>query len=369
MSQHDPVRFAVLGLGHIAQVAVLPAFEHADNAVLAALVSGDRDKRTAVAEKYGVEHAVDYGGLEALLARDVADAVYIAVPNHLHAEYTVRAARAGAHVLCEKPMAVTEEECEAMMRACEEHDRRLMIAYRLHFEKANMEVAALVRRGAIGEPRFFNSSFAQSVVEGDVRLLPVEKGGGSLYDMGVYCINAARYLFAAEPEEVTGVSVSRKGDPRFEDCDETTSAVLRFPGDRVATFTCSFGAHKVSRYRVQGTEGEVVMDPAYPYAGELAYEVRVDGRERRERLPKRDQFAPELMHFAACVREGKDPEPDGREGRADVAVVRAIHRSVREGRAVTLDLPPLERPGTGQVMTRPGFPEPDEIGVSGPSER
>ena len=367
MPSETPVRYAVVGLGHIAQVAVLPAFENAENSVLAAVVSGDGEKRDAIAGKYGLEHAVGYDGLEDLLEAGVADAVYITVPNHLHREYTVRAARAGAHVLCEKPMAVTEEECDAMMEACETHDRRLMIAYRLHFEKVNMEVAELVRRGAIGEPRFFASTFAQSVVEGDVRLMPVEEGGGSLYDMGVYCINAARYLFADEPVEVTAFSASRD-DPRFRECDETTSAVLRFPGDRLATFTSSFGTAAVSRYRVQGTEGEIVADPAYGYATNLAFEISRGGDSRRKQLGKRDQFAPELVHFSECVRSGERPEPDGEEGRNDVAIVRAIHRSAREGVSVSLDLERRERPGMAQVMRRPGFPKPEEVGVSGPSE-
>lgn len=368
MAAEAPVRYAVIGLGHIAQVAILPAFDNAENSVLTAVVSGSEEKRKAMAEKYGLEHAVDYDDLEDLLRKDVADAVYVTVPNHLHREYTVRAARAGAHVLCEKPMAVTEDECEAMMEACAEHDRRLMVAYRLHFEKINMEVAERVRGGAIGEPRFFASSFSQKVVEGDVRLMPIEKGGGSVYDMGIYCINAARYVFGDEPVEVTAFSARRDGDARFDDCDEMTSATLRFPGDRLATFTSSFGAHAVSRYRIQGTEGEVVVDPAYGYATSLAWEMGVDGDRRRKELGKRDQFAPELIHFSACVRSGEDPEPDGIEGLNDVAIVRAVYRSAREGSPVRLDLQRRRRPGLDQVMRRPGFPEPEVVATSGPSE-
>ncbi|MBW3672187.1 MAG: Gfo/Idh/MocA family oxidoreductase, partial [Acidobacteria bacterium] len=179
------VRYAVVGLGHISQVAVLPAFEHASrNSELSALVSDDKEKLRKLGKKYDVANSHGYDDYEALLASGEIDAVYIALPNSLHKDFAIKAARAGVHVLCEKPMAVTAEQCRAMIDAAEANGVKLMIAYRLHFEKINMEVAELVRRGVIGEPRFFASSFSQSVVEGDVRLMPLEKGGGSVYDMG-----------------------------------------------------------------------------------------------------------------------------------------------------------------------------------------
>ena len=137
-----------------------------------------------------------YDEYEACLAE--VDAVYIALPNSMHAEYTLRAARAGVHVLCEKPMAVTAAECQRMIEACRQHHVKLMIAYRLHFETLNLKAIELVRRGQIGEPKFFNSSFSLTVRDGNIRT-KAELGGGTLYDIGVYCINAARYLFRAEP--------------------------------------------------------------------------------------------------------------------------------------------------------------------------
>src|SRR4051794_6134269 len=201
-----PVRYAIVGLGHIAQVAVLPAFAHARrNSRLAALVSDDRTKLAALSKKYGVERTFRYGDYDACLAE--VDAVYIALPNSMHAEYTIRAARAGVHVLCEKPMAVTTAECRRMIAACRRHRVKLMIAYRLHFEEINLRVVDLVRRGRIGDPKFFNSSFSMSVRPGDIRTKR-DMGGGSLYDIGVYCINAARYLFRAEPRQVTAIAVN-----------------------------------------------------------------------------------------------------------------------------------------------------------------
>src|SRR5688572_6530802 len=159
-----PVRYGVVGLGHIAQVAVLPAFAHAGrNSRLTALVSDDPDKLRFAGRKYRVKQLYSYDEYDQCLAN--VDAVYIALPNSMHAEYTVRAAEAGVHVLCEKPMAVTAEECEVMIESCRRHRVKLMIAYRLHFEEINLGVIDLVRKKKIGEPKYFNSSFSM-VVEG-----------------------------------------------------------------------------------------------------------------------------------------------------------------------------------------------------------
>src|SRR4026208_932894 len=174
------VRYAVVGLGHIAQVAVLPAFAHAArNSTLAALVSGNRTKLRELSRRYRVEHTYSYDQYEDCLNSGEIDAVYIALPNNMHAEYTIRAARAGVHVLVEKPMAVTEKECQAMIDACREHRVKLMIAYRLHFEEINLKVIDLVRKGGIGTPKFFSSSFSMTVRDENIRTKK-DLGGGTL---------------------------------------------------------------------------------------------------------------------------------------------------------------------------------------------
>ena len=229
MQSPRKIRYAVVGLGHIAQVAVLPAFAHAKkNSQLAALVSDDPEKLKTLSRRYKVDHVFSYDEYNDCLRSGMVDAVYIALPNHLHADFTIRAARAGIHVLCEKPMAVTEKECRAMIQAAENNRIKLMIAYRLHFEQANMTAVRLVRSGKIGVPRFFTSSFSMQVRPDNIRT-DREKGGGTLYDIGIYCINAARYLFGAEPTEVFAYSSANKKDPRFKEIDEMTSAVMRFP--------------------------------------------------------------------------------------------------------------------------------------------
>src|SRR3954469_25162125 len=363
------IRYAVVGLGHIAQVAVLPAFAHAENSELAALVSDDPEKLEKLGRRYKVKERFGYDQYDDCLSSGIVDAVYIALPNHLHRSYTERAAQAGVHVLCEKPMAVTEEDCLAMIRAAEESGVKLMVAYRLHFEEANLKAIDLVQTGKLGDARIFDSVFTMQVKEGDIRLSPRELGGGTLYDIGVYCINAVRNLYGAEPMEVVAFS-SNNGDPRFQQCEEMTSAILRFPGrERLASFTCSFGAAGVSSYRVVGTEGELLMDPAYEYAGELVQRVTIKGKTRERKFPKRDQFAPELISFSECILSGASPEPSGWEGLADVRVIRALYRSADTGRPVTLE--PFEkedRPSLDQEITRPSVKKPELVNTESPSE-
>jgi predicted dehydrogenase len=363
------VRYAVVGLGHIAQVAVLPAFAHAENSELAALVSDDAEKLDRLGRRYKVKTRFSYDRYDECLRSGDIDAVYIALPNHLHRSYTERAAQAGVHVLCEKPMAVTEADCLSMIRVAEENGVKLMVAYRLHFEEANLRVIDLVQRGKLGDARLFDSVFTMQVKEGDIRLSPRELGGGTLYDIGIYCINAVRNIYGAEPMEVVAFS-SNNGDPRFGQCEEMTSAILRFPGrERLASFTCSFGAADVSSYRVVGTQGEVAMDPAYEYAGELVQRVTLNGRTRERKFPKRDQFAPELVSFSECILTGANAEPSGWEGLADVRVIRALYRSADSGQPVTLE--PFEkddRPSLDQLLSRPPVDKPELVNTESPSE-
>ncbi|HXG88534.1 MAG TPA: Gfo/Idh/MocA family oxidoreductase [Vicinamibacterales bacterium] len=360
-----PVRYAVVGMGHIAQVAVLPAFAHAKrNSVLTALVSDDRTKRQALSRKYRIAQTFTYDQYDECLEQ--VDAVYIALPNNMHAEYTIRAAKAGVHVLCEKPMAVTAAECRRMIDACRDNSVKLMIAYRLHFEEINLKAVELVRRGRIGEPKFFNSSFAMRVRHGDIRTKP-EMGGGSLYDIGVYCINAARYLFRAEPTEVLALSVN-SGAARTKNIDESTGALMRFEGDRVAAFVTSFNSSDVASYRIVGTKGMLHVDPAYEYSEGLAYELTVNDKKTRKKIGKRDQFAPELLYFSDCIRHDRQPEPSGEEGMQDVRIVEALYQSARKGKAVAIPKFKDARPSKRQLITRPGVKKPRLVKVQSASE-
>jgi len=362
------IRYAVVGLGHIAQVAVLPAFENVpENTELAALVSDDPKKLEELSEKYRVKKTCSYDEYDALLKSGDIDAVYIALPNHLHCEYTVRAAEAGIHILCEKPMAVTEDECEKMIHAAEVNNVKLMIAYRLHFEEANLRAIEICRNREIGEPRIFNSVFTMNVKEGDIRLQS-ETGGGTLYDIGIYCLNAARYLLQDEPIEVMAFSAN-SGDERFKEVDEMTTAILRFPNERLASFTTSFGAANVSTYRVVGTKGDLRVDPAYAYASAITHYVTIDGDSTVQEFAKRDQFGPELKYFSQCILDGKDPEPSGVEGLIDVHIIRSLYQSSETGQPVRIEPPTRsKRPSMEQEIHEPPIEKPEEVHAEGPKK-
>jgi glucose-fructose oxidoreductase len=346
----------VVGLGHIAQVAVLPAFAHAQrNSRLVAVVSDDRSKRADMARRYRLEQTFTYDQYDDCLA--AVDAVYIALPNSMHAEYTIRAARAGVHVLCEKPMAVTVAECRQMIAACRKARVKLMIAYRLHFEEINLAAIDLARTGRLGELKYFNSSFSMTVRRGDIRTKRAY-GGGSLYDIGVYCINAARHLFRAEPTAVSAVSIN-SGLATLAEIDETTAATLRFGDDQVATFVTSFNASDVAAYRIVGTKGDLHADPAYEYAEGLKYSLTIDGKTTRKAIGKRDQFAPELLYFSDCILKDREPEPSGEEGLQDVRIVEALYKSAKSGKPVAIrPFTKRKRPTGRQRIIRPGVRKP-----------
>jgi glucose-fructose oxidoreductase len=357
------VRYAVVGLGHIAQVAVLPAFGNARrNSRLAALVSGDPVKLQELGGKYHVDRRYSYERYDEMLRSGEVDAVYIALPNSLHAEYAVRAAQAGVHILVEKPMAVSVEQCERMAKAARDAGVKLMVAYRLHFERANLEAIEVARSGRIGEPRLFSSSFTMRVVPGNIRLKKA-LGGGTLYDIGIYCINAARGLYREEPLEVRAAAAGTIGE-----VEETIAAVLRFPGERLAAFTCSFGAADVSEYRVVGTKGDLALEPAYEYAMALQHRLTLDGERKERRFAKRDQFAPELLYFSDCVLKNHQPEPGADEGLADVRIIEALYRSARIGQPVELGpYEKRERPSLEQEIRRPPIEKPRTVHTQAPS--
>jgi glucose-fructose oxidoreductase len=241
-----------------------------------------------------------------------------------------------------------------------------MTAYRLHFERVNLEAIEAVRRGRIGEPQVFQSSFSFQVRAGDTRVRR-KTGGGTLYDIGVYCINAARYLFQAEPIEVLARSIHGV-DRRSGEVDAITSAVLTFPKHRVATFTTSFCSAPTARFAVLGSKGELRLDSAYEYEGDKSLTVRAGGREQTRTFPQKDQFGAEIVYFSDCVLKNRTPEPSGEEGMADVAIVEALYRSAATGRAVALKpFVKRVRPNLGQAISLPAVPHGKLVAVEPPS--
>ncbi len=367
-AKHDNkrIRYAVVGLGWIAQAAVLPAFANAkENSELTALVSDDPKKLAELSKLYGLKQTYSYDEYDKCLNSGEIDAVYIALPNTMHKEYTVRAAQAGIHVLCEKPMATTVDECEAMLQAAEENNVKLMIAYRLHFEEANLKASEIVNSEILGDVRLFTGMNIEMVEAGNTRL-DADLGGSPLDDMGIYCLNAARYLFRAEPTEITAFEARKTGE-KFSEVPENIAVIMRFPGQRLAQFTCGFGAAKASTFQVLGTKGTLTLDPAYSFAADLKHILTVGDKTSEKVFKQRDQFAPELIHFSDCILNDKQPGPSGEEGLVDMRIIEAIRHSIKTGAAVRLEgYRRAQRPTMAQEIRKPAIKEPELVNAKPP---
>ena len=335
---------ALVGIGHLAIEQLLPAFAQSRSTRLVALVSGDRKKAGAVAAQAGVDprRIFDYAGYDRIKDEPAIDAVYIALPNHLHAEYTVRAAAAGKHVLCEKPMANTVDEARQMIDACKRADRRLMIAYRIQYEPHNHYAMRAVRDRRFGKVSLIEGHNGQNVGDPAQWRLKRSAGGGALRDVGIYCLNTCRFLLGEEPIWVSGAVHSTPGDPRFKEVDENTIFQLGFPSGALGSFSCSFGTHRSNRYRCLADHGGWIgADPAFDYEGIQLELSEVRGKQREElrhhpTIPPSQQFALELDHLAACIRGNRQPFTPGEEGLQDLRLIDAILQSAREARRIEL---------------------------------
>ena len=368
-SKRRRIRYAVVGLGHLAQIAVLPAFQNARrNSELVTVVSGDEKKRRAIAHRYELLQTYSYDQYDRLLTSGTIDAVYVALPNNLHRSYVERALRTGIHVLCEKPLGLTKADCRAMVRAAKQNKTELMVAYRLHFNEANLRMVQLANSGRLGQIRIFHSLFTQQVKEGDTRL-QARTGGGPLLDIGIYCINAARYLFQAEPTAVFAAA-SRTRDARFREVPEMYAVIMRFPEDRLATFTSSFGAADRAEYDLIGTKGTARLEKAYEYTEGMRALITMGKRTHTIRYPCRDQFGPQLIYFSDCILHKRAPQPSGLEGTLDVAIIEALHESAARGRAVKVRHreAPARRPSLSQLARCPAVSPPRLVRATSPTK-
>ena len=339
----ERVGFAIVGLGHLSLEQILPAFAQSKYARPVALVSGHRDKALKVAKQYGIEEKAVYSYQSFDSIRDNPDieAVYIVLPNSMHEEYTVRAAKAGKHVLCEKPMANTSAEAQRMVDACKAAGKKLMVAYRIQYEPMNRQIKKWLRSEQYGRVRLIDMINSQNIGDPEqFRLKKALAGGGSLPDIGLYCLNTARYITGEEPAQVFGHVYSTPGDPRFTEVEETVLFQLQFPSGTLANCSTSYGVHESRRYRCYADKGGWFgMDPAFSYGGlkmELSHVQ--DNMEIRSNpfMEAKNQFAPELDHMARCIRENRQPYTPGEEGVQDMKIMEAIYQSAKEGRWVQL---------------------------------
>lgn len=330
--------WALVGLGSLSINQLLPAFAKCEKSKVVAFVSGHPDKAHKLALRYGVneKNIYNYENYDSIRNNSEVDVIYIVLPNGMHAEYTVRGLEAGKHVLCEKPMANTPAECRQMIDAARKADRKLMVAYRCRYEPYNREAIRIARSGELGPTQMILADAGFAI--GDPtqwRLTKQLGGGGSLMDIGIYALNAARYLTGEEPKEVNAMMYSTPGDPRFKEVEEHINFQLRFPSGILANCSSSYGYFHQSHYRVMGTDGRLCMDPASWYSGLRMWIERGNAIEQRD-LPEVDHFASEMDHMSDCIMQNKEPLTPGEEGLRDLTIMQAIYEAAKGGHTVKL---------------------------------
>lgn len=344
MNPEKRVGYALVGLGHLTLDELMPAFGACKYSKPVALVSGDAAKAAKVAQQYGInpKSIYNYQNFDTIKNNPEIDVVYIVLPNGMHEEFTIRAAQAGKHVLCEKPMANTSAQAQRMIDACKKADRKLMVAYRIQYEPMNRQIMKWTREKKWGKVKVIEMYNGQN--ENDPahwRMKKALAGGGSLPDIGIYCLNTARFLTGEEPEWVSANIYSDPTDPRFKEVEDTVLFQMGFPSGTVVNAGTSYSVHNSKRYRcLAGNGGWFGMDPAFTYR-DLKMEVSEvrDNQEWKENpgIPEKNQFALEMDHMSLCVLNNQQPYTPGEEGLQDHKIMEAIYRSAQEKKVITLD--------------------------------
>jgi predicted dehydrogenase len=338
----DPNRklgVALVGLGSLSENQIAPALaSKTKRCKLTGLVSGHPDKAKAWAKKYGVPEAniYDYQNFDRIKDNPEIDIVYVVLPNSMHAEYTIRAAKAGKHVLCEKPMAVSVKECDQMIGACKAAGRQLAIAYRLHFEPNNLEMVRLSREKVLGAVKVIEAVAGFRI--GDPNQWRLDKklaGGGSLMDIGIYALQAARYIAGEEPVSVSAQATTTDPVKFKPGVDETILFTLKFPGGIIANCASSY-ATGLNRFRAGAERGWFEVQPALNYVGIKGRVADQSNAIKDFDFAPVDHFAAEMDDFADCILTGKQTRVPGEEGRRDVRIMTAIYQAAATGKTVAL---------------------------------
>lgn len=324
--------WGILGTGNIARQFAI-GINASSRCNLMAVGSRTADKAAAFARTHSLPAA--YASYQQLIEDPAIQAVYNSLPNNLHYEWTIKALKAGKHVLCEKPMANSVEDCQAMIDAAKAANKKLQIGYRLQHEPVNMKAIALLRSGELGKIKNIEAGAGFNI--GDPtqwRLNKKMAGGGSLMDIGIYALNACRYLTGEEPAEVNAMTYSTPNDVRFKEVEETMLFTLRFASGILTNCSSSYG-FGVNRFKVTCEKGFVEGDPFLSYA-DLRLFARMPGQGERQDItpPQVDQFGAEMDFLARCILDNKQPRTPGEEGLRDLKVITALYESARSGRAV-----------------------------------
>jgi predicted dehydrogenase len=330
-SDQRQIGWCVVALGRISMQHFMPGVKVSKTGKIVALVSGHRDKAEKQAAIYGVpQNAIySYETMDTIRDNKEIDAVYIALPNSMHAEYTIRAAKAGKHVLCEKPMATSVADSKTMIDACKAANKKLMIAYRCQYDPLHLKAIDTIRSGQLGQVQTIQSAFGFNIAPGEWRLDRKMAGGGPLMDVGIYCLNACRYLTGEEPHEIKADASVIDHDGRFETVEENVSWTMKFPSGIVAACSTTYGAGMNGYFRVYGAKGTLQMMPAFNYDG-MHLTAEIGGNQKIDEIsPVRDpmEFTRQADYFADCIWNDKTPKTSGEEGLRDTELISQIYQA------------------------------------------
>lgn len=330
--EKDKLGIALVGLGTYSGEELAPALQQTAHCYLAGIVTGNRKKAEEWKAKYKIPdgNVYSYENFDAIMDNPDIDIVYVVLPNAQHAEYTIRAARAGKHVICEKPMAVTVKECEDMIRACSEAGVLLSIGYRLHFEPYNGALMELHQTGAIGTIKKVTAAHGMDIEPGVWRLNKALAGGGPLMDVGIYCVQAAIYTVGEEPIAVTAREGQKTDTSRFGEVEQSITWTMEFPGGAIAECETSY-AKELNTLRAEGDKGWMELSPAYKYKG-----IKGKNDKGELNLTEVNQQARQMDDFALCVKKGQPTKVPGEMGLRDLRILMAIYEAARTGGRVEI---------------------------------
>jgi glucose-fructose oxidoreductase len=331
LRQEKPVGWAVLGLGSYATNQLMPAMRDANNAKVVALISGTPSKLASFGEQYGVaeKSRYSYERLDDIANNPEIDAVYIVTPPGTHRRFVEHVARLGKHVACEKPMANTVADCQAMIDTCKRAKRLLMIGYRSHYEINNLKAMNLCRSGEYGKITSLSADHGFNIGRGLWRTDKELAGGGSMMDIGIYSVQALCYLTGEQPVEVTSKITNPPNDDRFKEVEADVDFTLTFPSGLVGKGGSGYAyVQGKNEYEVVMEKGTLRANPATAY-----YRNRLTLDEKDLPTDQNNQFVSEIQHFSECVRTGRPCRTPGEMGLQDIRIIQAIYRAAQTGRA------------------------------------
>ena len=332
--KNDKLGIAIVGLGSYGGGQITPALLQTEHCYLAGIVTGDASKAKQFKEQYNIPETniYNYSNFDEIKNNTAIDIVYVVLPNSMHAEYVVRAAKAGKHIICEKPMAVSAEECDTMITACKEAGKMLSIGYRLHFDPFHLEIKRMGTQKVFGSIKKISSGFGQPSKKGEWRLNKALAGGGPLMDLGIYCFQAVCYTTGQIPVAITAHALPVTDKEKFIDIEETLIWEMEMPDGIIAECKTSY-SDVYNFIRVDAENGWFELDPAFSYSG-----IKGSTSQEKIEFTEVSQQAKQMDDFALAIKHNRPSPVPGEMGRRDVKIIEAIYEAMKTGKRIMIDI-------------------------------